>query len=174
MDAKNIFAIVLLITAFVFLVVIPSAIMLNETRKEKRTMNTPYNKIGRVLDDLIYLSTKYKIAISKNQVFTIRKTYLPELYRVEQEQLYEEYVEPIEKSIDFSKSFRTEEATKDFLANETKLLFDAFETELIKIYNHNKESEEISRTHKKSLDKAYDEELLKRYKSLKEEEKCLH
>lgn len=67
MNAMIIFAIVSLITAFVFLVVIPSAIMLNETRKEKRAMNTPYNKIGRVLDDLIYYSTKYKIAISKTK-----------------------------------------------------------------------------------------------------------
>lgn len=167
MNAKNIFAIGLLIIAFVFLVVIPLAIALNETCKEKRAMNTPYNKIGRVLDNLIYLSTKYKIAISKNQVFTIRETYLPELYRIEQEQLYEEYVEPIEKSIDFSKSFRTKEATRDFLANETKLLFDAFETELIKMHNHNKESEETSIALKKELDKAYDEELLKKYKSLK-------
>lgn len=167
MNAKNIFAIGLLIIAFVFLVVIPLAIALNETRKEKRAMNTPYNKIGRVLDNLIYLSTKYKIAISKNQVFTIRETYLPELYRIEQEQLYEEYVEPIEKSIDFSKSFRTKEATRDFLANETKPLFDAFEIELIKMHNHNKESEETSIALKKALDKAYDEELLKKYKSLK-------
>lgn len=167
MNAKNIFAIGSLIIAFVFLVVIPLAIALNKTRKEKRAMNTPYNKIGRVLDKLIYLSTKYKIAISKNQVFTIRETYLPKLYRIEQEQLYEEYVEPIEKSIDFSKSFRTKEATRDFLANETKPLFDAFEIELIKMYNHNKESEETSIALKKELDKAYDEELLKKYKSLK-------
>ena len=167
MNAKNAFAIVLLITAFVFLIVIPSVIALNKTRKEKRAMNMPYSKIGRVLDDFDYLNIKYKIAVSKNRLYAIRKTYLPELYQIEQEQLYEEYVEPIEKSIDFSKSFRTEEATKDFLVNETKSLFDAFETELIKIYNHNKESEETSRALKKELDKAYDEELLKKYKSLK-------
>jgi hypothetical protein len=81
MNAKNIFAIALLITAFVFLIVIPLAIALNETRKEKRAMNTPYNKIGRVLDDLIYLSTKYKIAISKTK------------YSLFAEHTYQSYIE---------------------------------------------------------------------------------
>lgn len=167
MNAKNVFAIVLLIAAFIFLIVIPSAIALNETRKEKRAQNTPYNKIGRVLDDFDYLNIKYKITVSKNRLYAIRKTYLPNLYLMEQEYLYEKYVEPIKESINFSESFRTKEATRDFLANETKPLFDAFEIELIKTYNHNKESEETSIALKKELDKAYDEELLKKYKSLK-------
>lgn len=167
MNAKNIFAIVLLIATFIFLIVIPSAIALNETRKEKHAMNTPYNKIGRVLDDFDYLNIKYKITVSKNRLYAIRKTYLPNLYRMEQEYLYEKYVEPIKESINFSESFRTKEATRDFLADETKPLFDAFEIELIKMYNHNKESEETSIALKKELDKAYDEELLKKYKSLK-------
>lgn len=81
MNAKNIFAIGLLITVCVFLVVIPLAIMLNKTRKEKRAMNTPYNKIGRVLDDLIYLSTKYKIAISKTK------------YSLSAKHIYQSYIE---------------------------------------------------------------------------------
>jgi hypothetical protein len=162
MNAKNVFAIVLLIAAFIFLIVIPSAIALNETRKEKRAQYTPYSKIGRVLDDLeYYLSVKYKIIILKNRLYTIRKTYLPELYRIEQEYLYGKYVEPIQRSIDFSKSFRTKEATIDFLTNETKPLFNAFETELIEMYNRNIELEKTEEAHKKAIDKAYDEELLK-------------
>ena len=109
-----------------------------EERKEKRAMNTPYNKIVRVLDDLeYYLSVKYKITVLKNRLYTIRKIYLPELHRIEQGYLYGKYVEPIQRSIDFSKSFRTKEATIDFLTNETKPLLDAFETELIEMYNRN-------------------------------------
>lgn len=135
-------------------------------RKEKRVMNTPY-KIERVLDNLeYYLSVKYKITILKNRLYTIRKIYLPELHRIEQEYLYEKRVEPIQRSIDFSKSFRTKEATIDFLTNETKPLLDAFETELIETYNRNIESEKNRRSSQKAIDKAYDEELLKKYKSL--------
>lgn len=171
------YGILMLIGIFVF--IIPICIVENDMSKQEKENGVKRRadaKIEKVLDTLESLTHKYdyKVKLSEESLRYIREKYLPSLYKIDYEYLYEKYIEQIKRSIDFSKSFRTEEATKDFLANETKLLFDAFETELIKIYNHNKESEETSRTLEKALDKAYDEELLKRYKSLKEEEKCLH